>query len=451
MAGRWYILRSGEKFGPYQPRTVRQLLREGRIDPFDRVRREGEEHERPLVEVDEIFVVDGSGSYEFVDREPRLHSSSATTVRMDDVPAVARGEGGAIAEGRRYLELRARGAVGGQTQVGPRGGRGGGEPTLYDVLLGRRVLMAGLPAAEIVRLFERGRLDPAVRVRHPQHRRKVPVDEFVRVFLGRGAGSAPKQAPATSGPAEVAPPRAAGGPPRVYQAGVRRKGYVLNIGHAPPPSPPWLSLAGFLVCVILAVGLFQRLTMNRAARPLDDVTRQFAEALGKMPLDPAIVGSNAPSEVPAAPVVSDAPGGAAGAPRPSSLPKREERPREVARTYVGPSDPARRPQPPVQRRDPGDTTVGGLAGGSTRLSRVADLQGREGQTVTLGPLWFDTSQLNGCSIKCEVRFRDQVGGGLTAIFFRAAYFEALSASGGRSFLRGRVGRKGGSWVLYLTE
>jgi hypothetical protein len=52
---RWYIYKDDEEIGPLTAKQVRQLLREGEFDPFDKVSRENGTVIRELIDVDEIF------------------------------------------------------------------------------------------------------------------------------------------------------------------------------------------------------------------------------------------------------------------------------------------------------------------------------------------------------------------------------------------------------------
>ncbi len=55
MTKRWFIYKDDKPTGPYSALEIRQLLREGVVDPFDFVSQEGSQLKLELVEVDEIF------------------------------------------------------------------------------------------------------------------------------------------------------------------------------------------------------------------------------------------------------------------------------------------------------------------------------------------------------------------------------------------------------------
>lgn len=86
---RWFIFKEQGTLGPYAAEEVRMFLREGTIDPFDMVAREGSNVRRELIDVDEIFE----------QQSPQFSVPSTTEVVAKAKPPLAGAQGNVAASG----------------------------------------------------------------------------------------------------------------------------------------------------------------------------------------------------------------------------------------------------------------------------------------------------------------------------------------------------------------
>src|SRR5690606_31768180 len=78
----WRVYKQDGELGPLSAREIREGLRNGTIDPFDLVSREGSKIRVDLVEVDEIFAVEDSA--EDAPDEPMAQTLRETTTAFSE-------------------------------------------------------------------------------------------------------------------------------------------------------------------------------------------------------------------------------------------------------------------------------------------------------------------------------------------------------------------------------
>ena len=202
MKDAWYIYKGSGQLGPFTAEAIRQGLREGTIDPFDMVGRDGSSLRREIVEVDELFVT----------QEPAYEEQDATAVRQPqghDIPASSFGDIGFQDRSQDFSEITQPNqrpgnagipAIGGgplhlaadpQTTVriadakspprnqSPRRQR---TPKHYYVTDAGARMLGPLSLEEIRSLFYRGVLPQGARVMREGSSAQVPVSKFLAVF-----------------------------------------------------------------------------------------------------------------------------------------------------------------------------------------------------------------------------------------------------------------------------
>ena len=202
MKDAWYIYKGTGQLGPFTAEAVRQGLREGTIDPFDMVGRDGSSLRREIVEVDELFHTQepafadqdatavrqshGHGIEEssFGDTEFKDHSQDFSEITQ---PNQRPGNAGIAAIGGGPLHL----AADPQTTVriadakspprdqSPRRQR---TPKHYYVTDAGERMLGPLSLEEIRSLFYRGVLPQGARVMRDGSSAQVPVGKFLDVF-----------------------------------------------------------------------------------------------------------------------------------------------------------------------------------------------------------------------------------------------------------------------------
>jgi len=197
----WYIYKGSGQLGPFTAEAVRQGLREGTIDPFDMVGRDGSSLRREIVEVDELFLTQEPDFEEHATavRQPQGHGIEASSfgdVEFHDrsqafseltQPSRRPGNAGIPAIGGGPLHL----AADPQTTVRiadaksppaeqlPRRQR---TPKHYYVTDAGARMLGPLSLEEIRSLFYRGVLPQGARVMREGSSAQVPVSKFLAVF-----------------------------------------------------------------------------------------------------------------------------------------------------------------------------------------------------------------------------------------------------------------------------
>lgn len=209
----------GEQLGPFTAAEIRNGLRDGSMDPFDLVGREGSNLRVEMVEVDEIFVSEpaslgktGEGSdvatttqipkkeiaVAAAEEDTRLSQSQASSVVLSDLtPAVS-----AVAEiqiNQRPLADALRNHHGVRQQsvaekkIGARARKAAApspvrDPMRYHLIDRKGRSIGPISAREIVALFLKGVVDRSCFVIKNNINSRVPVEKFVMVYARQENG-----------------------------------------------------------------------------------------------------------------------------------------------------------------------------------------------------------------------------------------------------------------------
>lgn len=74
----------------------------------------------------------------------------------------------------------------------------------------------------------------------------------------------------------------------------------------------------------------------------------------------------------------------------------------------------------------------------------------DGEVATLSAMSYSVSELDECPIKCKLRF-SKSGLTVTAIFFKGAHLDALLAKNGSATISGRIKKQGGETQIFLES
>lgn len=183
MSERWLIYKNDQTLGPFTSEEVRNALRDGSLDPFDLVAREGSSVQRELLEVDEIFVstkvvfVEGAASHEEQPEPVALRQVPGE--RATEPPA----RPGVYGQGHLALASDAQGT---QPSQAPKPGQGQAkrrrDPKHFYILDAKGRRLGPVTAGEIQTLFYKGVLDKSARILRDGSQAKVPVNKFVAVY-----------------------------------------------------------------------------------------------------------------------------------------------------------------------------------------------------------------------------------------------------------------------------
>ncbi len=249
MSDLWYIYKDGQALGPMTPAEIRTSLRDGSIDPFDLVSRDGSSVRRELVEVDEIF----------------FNSKIVYAEAPAQLPAAAGGGGGGKGAGARestqvsqspmslsgelplnagqHLQLAERRGALAATQVSGQEGqrprrKQRRDPKRYYLMDGRGRVLGPVSAGDVQSMYYKGVLDRGVKVMKDGSAAQVPVAKFVSIYS--------EQAKPRSMPAQAAHPAmpVMAGPPRMAMG--------LGPGLMSGPLARVIAIAGMVAALVIA-------------------------------------------------------------------------------------------------------------------------------------------------------------------------------------------------------
>ena len=201
MKDAWYIYKGSGQLGPFTAEAVRQGLREGSIDPFDMVGRDGSLLRREIVEVDELFLTqepaheeqDGTavrqpksgsnesafGDIEFQDRSQDFSAITQANQRPGNAGIAAIGGGPLHLAADPQTTVRVADSKSLPKNQSPRRQR---TPKHYYVTDAGERMLGPLSLEEIRSLFYRGVLPQGARVMREGSSAQVPVNKFLAVF-----------------------------------------------------------------------------------------------------------------------------------------------------------------------------------------------------------------------------------------------------------------------------
>lgn len=397
---------------------IRQALRDGVVDPFDLVSREGSALKVELVEVDEIF-------------DPRHQEPVVPVVpaaKPEPVPVQPK-----IAVNAPPQPMVLPSAPPAPTTIEPTPMESFGEMTASGrkrraalkkfYLIDRRGRVLGpLSAAEIQSLYQRGIVEKSVRVQKVGEPKSIPLNLFISAYAGERM---------TALGASNSDIRQTPGVTAMKSSKVLNELYMSfsTGGGGRSRFRPYIGV--ILVGVFLGLLVFFSLNFDnqddsRARRSLtrERVTRERSTpTLRRIP------------ERPKPAVARQAPSAPAAAPTPPSSERRAPR---AERVRPLPATPPPRPQRPVERTAP-----------PARPAPEFNLQ--DGAVVTLSNLEFKKADLEDCALKCRLTFYRGGRRAVTAVFFKGAFEDSLRATRGSVTIQGSVKREGSGYVLFLQD
>ncbi len=501
MSGKWLIHHGAERLGPWDPAEVRRALRDGRIDPFDLVSREGSQVKLELINVDEIFA-------------PQKSDPAPTAV----IPAAKKGEAAVSDLARTRTQARASKPVAPAaladtvTDDGKTGRRPAAAPVpesaknqesaaeasavrpadpaaekkprrkdakRYFLHDRKKRVLGPLSAREIQSLFYRGIVDQSVKVAKDPKSKPIPVAQFIAAYAG--AKAAHFKSFHTRLDLDTTTNHSDGLPNSRVMEELAQIARYKNAFRS--PALPIISTLGILLGLVLAIvaikydafdaqSPFRQWISSKTGPAPEQQPR--VEGRAAPPRNKQVPATRALSQPTAPPIANNTitappkpPQATASAPkktaakvkpkvrpttkanssrRQGSLPQ-GQRPR--SETYVPPRRPPVNPAPTTQVRP--TTTPAAADTNATGVSGVASLATKVGQVTTIGPLTYSPAAVAACSMKCEILFKDSRGLTVTAVFFKGAHEASLKRNGGRATIAGRVAKRGAGYIVYLES
>ena len=489
MAKRWFIHKDDKPTGPYAAAEIRQLLRDGAVDPFDLVSVEGSPVKQELVEVDEIFQSDNvayqdkaagaeGGAFSpqirersYSNKEKRVANGSTLAPGSHNPP----GQMIALASDMRKIgnsnnPVRIKNE---KSKPAPAPSRKKRDPKKYHLIDAKGRVLGPLSPGEVQSLYYRGVVDKNVKVMRDGSTSKVAVGKFVMAYAeAQGMKSLPNQGahPNIQGASKSALNR---------MALMRR---ARQMQQATGMSATMIGIiAAAVILVVLTIGLLVKNGVfsgieepETRERPRQEIQ---SRPVKRTPERRSPVRSTPKVKPKAKPQASQRPaarsGGALGRPvpkirqaikvvrskrtptrqvrptytRPKSPPKPLKQaytpPRQVqpytppkqVRPYTPPKQVKAFGQQPVPVAKPKGLTIGSLV---------------NGQSVSgLGPMSFSRDAVDICQGTCSVLFTG-AGGTVSVAFFKNVWGPKLMAKSGGVYISGLVRKSGGSVKILLS-
>lgn len=491
MTKRWFIYRDDKPTGPYSALEIRQLLREGLVDPFDFVSQDGSQLKLELVEVDEIFSnenisYDASGSAavgnggfvaQIADRsysekeqsrsfDSGLEVGNLTVARSSPPPTLALAS-----------DIRKIGDSGNLpvpiSQVYAAGKKKKRDPKRYHLIDPKGRVLGPLSPGEIQSLYYRGVVDKNVKVMRDGSNSAVAIAKFVSAYAeAQGMPKIPRQ----------------GGHPNIQglsKSALNRHALMRHAEAVPGrfKSGPTQLATAIIIVAILLIGLAIGLIVNngslfRSAESQQTDTGKASLQKNKV-LKKIVQQKSTPKHNDKQPEVGS---GTLARPstkvkpavekkqiqqkkksQPSSSrlkPKVKEKqtvykqpvkkPAPVYSPPVGPivnivTKPVAQPlAKPTAIPQPSVVAVPPKASGQT-VGALTD-----GQTVSsLGPMQFNRDEVKACDGACTLTFTG-AGGSVSVAFFKNVWGTSLLSRKGGVYISGLVRKSGASTKILLS-
>jgi hypothetical protein len=483
LAKRWFIHKDDKPAGPYTGAEIRQLLREGAVDPFDLVSADGSAVKQELVEVDEIFLSENvayqdkaagaeDGAFVAEIRERSFSNKEKLIAGKDTAAPGSRPPGQMIALASDMRRLGKSNNLpvpvkneNAQIVPLPRKKR---DPKKYHLIDAKGRVLGPLSPGEIQSLYYRGVVDRSVKVMRDGSGSKVAVGKFVMAYAeAQGMKNLPKQGahPNIQGVSKSALNR---------MALMRRAQQMKNVAGMAPATVAILAAA--FVIVVLTIGLLikdgtifrggsDRGAPGKSEPQVNSPVKKTAPT--RRNPSRSVPKKKPPRSVSQQPVrSSSSTGGALARPgrkvrqavkvqRPvrTSARATPARQRPEARFVKPQTSPIRRPPVQVQRpvAKPAAPPVAAKPAAppaKPKGNSLASLQ--DGQTVTgLGPMTFNKDSVDICEGACNVMFFG-AGGAVSVAFFKNVWGPTLMGKSGPVYISGLVRKNGGSVKILLS-
>lgn len=432
MEKRWNVYHGNDYLGLKTAKEIREALRQGTLDPFDKVSREGSNIREDLIEVDEIF---REGAESPAESAPAPGSMPEGTVVADRsaILEAAAGVGKSAGTGSKAKPKPVEEPDDGEgledfAQRNDTGTRNSGK---RYYLIDREKVLGPLSALEIQSLFNRNMLNKKVRVQKIGNEKTIPITQFISSYSGDRLkelaedGRIPQQIGVGSPSSKVMNELARMANSRRVAQDRKNRAYLV------------MSFVGLILGAFVYL-VYEQSTSEPAHRPA--VEEEFDE-------QPAPTTKARPRLIQKAP--EPAPRKEAPPPPPKKVerekpepkpePRQEKRqaPRNPAATRVSQGNESPRNTDNIpQQKGPGP------------IAKAIESAGR---IQTVGPLTFSNSALESCPSKCTLTLFDGTGASMKAVFFKNAYSDTLRSRARGAFLTGNTKMDRGELTLFIQD
>ncbi len=502
MTKRWNVHHGSENLGLKTAKEIREALRKGTLDPFDKVSAEGSNIREDLIEVDEIFKEtqdeDDSVPAQGMRVSELSHGTNSgtgtgTTIALATGPVrpANSGSGSGAGSGINTGMNPSKSRVGpppnfsasfaadpNQPRTNPPPTTAGGVPLSWRTdqsadfreqvdsksnqkryyLIDKSKILGPLSGLEIQSLYNRGVLGAKVKVQRIGGTRSIPVAQFIASYsedrLKELTEDGKLNQKVSSPSSKVLNELSRVANAQKIAQGRKNKTYLIML------------LSGLILGVLLFVVVDSSRSSKRSDdRDKDDGRRgSRPKLLQQSPnegLDDNEDEGSSPRRSPKANRASP-PSPKANRPAVKPEPVLVERPSKAPAKppkkspAVAPAASAPAAAPLVVKAPP-TKTVAPVT--TPAPKKVVDKEGAIARAVNsnarsiqkIGPLSFSMGALDSCPSKCSLVFRDLTGATIKAVFFKSAYYEQLKKSSGSVYLTGNARREGGEATIFIQD
>lgn len=386
MSKRWIIhLENGGYSGPFSAAEIREALRKGELDPATKVSIEGSAIQREIFSTDELFNTSESAQFN--------EDANATQIVKE------------IRNKDSYLGLAAPGKVSPDTDQNPGPKETPEGKKKYFLISSSGKTSGYMTTADILSLYERGKIPPNSRVGKARTKSSIPLRQFVKVYRSghsKKVVSEKKRSKTASIP---------------YQNKSKPIGQstftsfsALSSGIGPRTLGALSAVFVLLALIIWGISSKEQISIFLYGEQDSRVPQLPSGPPPTVKLDESFQ---------------------------SKQPEKSQR-RKASRKSLGSTSSGNH----VIQAAP--TDLPGVPLGSLRNIRKLT-----GKLVIFGPLSFSAKDLNSCNIKCNLPMRDKDGKEVVVIFFKAAYIGQLSGKENRIYIQATVDSAGKT--LYLSK
>lgn len=451
---RWQVFRRGSYLGIMTAAEIRRALREGAVDPFDLVCREGSQLRVEILEVDEIFTAQEAGASDGFTQIGSVPMPAAAASGMPPTSYVHH-----IHHQQQYAPASAQ-----QPRMHEPYGRRKSQKKFY--LIDRNGRMLGpLAAGEIQSLATRGIIGGGVYVQRMGDPKKISLSSFLRDYA-RANSRARRGIDLRSSAALNAVYR--GMAARRYRSsGSLFPYFMVTIVGA---------ILGFLVYFALhpQKGSDGRRVKHRQERRVEQrgsspkLKRIMQQEKAKAVRSKKPVAVVKPTKKPAPTNVQKV-----TSQRTKAAEKVLKKQAKAKKVVSQPAPKKRTPaavakKAPVKRRAPiapqkaravvkvpprskPKSPPRAVAPPPVRRPAPVAQQLVDGQPATLPGMNYSIAELDECPIKCKLRFSKPGGPTVTAVFFKGAHLDALLAKRGNATISGHVKKQGADTQIFLES
>lgn len=429
MEKRWNVYHGNDYLGLKTAKEIREALRQGTLDPFDKVSREGSNIREDLIEVDEIFREGAESPPESAPPSSSMPEGTVVADRsaiLEAAAGVGKSAGtGSKAKPKPVEDPDDSEGSEGFAQRNDTGTRNSGK---RYYLIDREKVLGPLSALEIQSLFNRNMLNKKVRVQKIGNEKTIPITQFISSYSGDRLkelaedGRIPQQIGVGSPSSKVMNELARMANSRRVAQDRKNRAYLV------------MSFVG------LILGAFVYLVYEQSTS--EPAHRQAVEE--EADEQPAPTTKARPRLIQKAPEP---------APRKETPPPP---PKKVEREKPDPKPEPRRPAP----RNSAATRVSQSNESSRNTDNIPQQKGpgpiakaieSAGRIQTVGPLTFSNSALESCPSKCTLTLFDGTGASMKAVFFKNAYSDTLRSRARGAFLTGNTKMDRGELTLFIQD